>query len=175
MNSEKKEGKKEKGTKKREADLGKHYERQIATLIAVKCLLTDDIRDFWLMTNHYQIEKFDDLVHHVEYEDNRKELFFMQLKHKQKGKEKPIFIEQFRTNQKDFHLKMYEIDFEAVDKSDFFTSNNISEETKRFFILYSHCKVETRCVDPEFCFLPVKRDNFRSFISSKASREVSSE
>ncbi|KAG5884194.1 hypothetical protein JTB14_020717 [Gonioctena quinquepunctata] len=201
MNSEEKgmkgeEGKKETGTKKKErafgkqkmnleegdtkkpeGNLGKPYERQITTLIALKCLLTDDIRDFWLMTNYFQIEKFDDLVLHVEYEDNRKELFFMQIKHKKsKGKESPIHIKMFRNNQKDFCLEMYEKAFEELmDKSDFFTSNNISEEAKRFFILYSHCKVETEFKDPEFRFLPVEKDNFRCFISSKASQEVSSE
>nr|XP_023013178.1 uncharacterized protein LOC111503174 [Leptinotarsa decemlineata]XP_023013179.1 uncharacterized protein LOC111503174 [Leptinotarsa decemlineata] len=163
-------------TKKREGDIGKCYEREILTLIALKCLLKSEIADFWLCTNHFNIDKFDDLILHVEYRDERREIFFMQLKHKQKG-DKLIVVEMFKRQQKDFSLKTFEEAYKSIMKNkEFFSSNNISENTKMFFILYNNCKVEMTCEDPsKLCFKLIEKEDFRSFISSNAFEEISTE
>nr|XP_023013177.1 uncharacterized protein LOC111503173 [Leptinotarsa decemlineata] len=169
-------GKNKMNTKKPEGDIGKHYERKITALIALKCLLRNDIHDFWLTTNHSGIEKFDDLVLHVEFKDKRKEIFFMQLKHKQKG-DKPIVVEMFKTNQKDFCLEMYQNAYESIIKNEeFLFANNISKDTDMFFVLYNNCKVEIMSKDSsKLRFDKLEQKYFRSFISSNSSEDVSTE
>nr|XP_023013183.1 uncharacterized protein LOC111503176 [Leptinotarsa decemlineata] len=161
-------------TKKTEGDLGKHYERDISTLIAMKCLLKNDIQDFWLSTNHSKIDKFDDLILFVEYKDERKELFFMQLKYK-KDKNKTIAIEHFKEKRSVFYLETFKKAYESImEKKTFFSKNKIPEDTKMFFVLFSNCKVEKYSRESSnMGFELINKTDFRSFISSNASEEIS--
>lgn len=83
--------------------------------------------------------KFDDIVLYIEYNDNRKDLFFLQLKHKElPGQEFPIHCLVGGT--KKFHLGVYEVDFFEFKKIEetFYKQHDIPDDVKNFFCIYTN-------------------------------------
>ncbi|XP_023311329.1 uncharacterized protein LOC108913895 [Anoplophora glabripennis] len=121
---------------------GKHYERRMLALIALKCLLDEDIKDFWILSNPQDVIKFDDLILLTEHRSGDKKLFMIQIKHKDEEKKRPIVAEKLDGTNKNLGLKLYEkAFFKIMQDKDFFDMHEISSNTEKFFIIFNNCKV----------------------------------
>ncbi|KAG5884196.1 hypothetical protein JTB14_020719 [Gonioctena quinquepunctata] len=169
-----------------ESDIGKHYERQISALLSLKCLLDENIEDFWIKCNPKGIPKFDDIILHVKYENGQKELFMIQAKHKKA--DRPVVAKMFQSKQKDFCLKELQSAFKEIieDHNEFFRKNDINEDTRKFFVLYNNAKIHMKGTsgnsgrygeeqgvdeDIDLHFEHLTELNFRSFLSTKSFSE----
>nr|XP_023013181.1 uncharacterized protein LOC111503175 isoform X2 [Leptinotarsa decemlineata] len=178
-----------------EADIGKHYERQILALLSLKCLLDESIEDFWIKFNPADVVKFDDIVLHVEYKNGQKELFLVQLKHR-KGPTAPMIAKMFQSKKNDSNVECLQEAFKNITEGKkFFINNGISEDTKKFFVLYNNAEVhmgstedsdiesvvneqntimestKQRSTITKLRFEPMDKTDFRSFLSSRTFAE----
>ncbi|KAJ8960318.1 hypothetical protein NQ318_004052 [Aromia moschata] len=159
-------------TKKVESGIqGKLYERKILALISIKCLFNKRIKNFWLMSNPKNVNKFDDVILMVEYKRKRSQLFLIQIKHK-KNTDKPIPIEKLDGNDSNLSLEMYQKAFDEIKgNEEFFLNYDIATDTRIACILYNNCKITKKVENGNIDFQDIHLSEYFSFIDSSAKQE----
>ncbi|KAJ8925752.1 hypothetical protein NQ315_009600 [Exocentrus adspersus] len=144
---------------------GKHYERKTLAVIALKCLLHEDINDFWILSNPEDVEKFDDIILSTEHANGQKKVFFIQVKHKLPGKERPLVAHKLDREDKDLGLKVYEKAFLETDFKDFFERHDIQHKSKIILVLFTNHNVDQKIPNDNIGFECGSNSQF-SFINT---------
>lgn len=118
---------------------GKYYERGIAVWVLLRCLSDKDIKEFWIASNPSEIDKFDDMVLNIQYNNGKKRLFFVQMKHR---KEQGLTFNTgwFMSKKSKFYLDMYQEEFfKIVEDNRIFTDcNDIGNDVEMCFCIYTN-------------------------------------
>ncbi|XP_063906197.1 uncharacterized protein LOC135124909 [Zophobas morio] len=98
-------------------DHGKEYEQMMCAFYALKLIARDDVEDFEMTTNNKEYGVFDDIGLTVTFKNTKRQIYLIQLKHKEGGKF--ITSNNLRNQKNDFGLQKY---FNSV------SSLNITED-----------------------------------------------
>ncbi|XP_044266905.1 uncharacterized protein LOC123012818 [Tribolium madens] len=117
-------------------DYGTSYEFLVAAYYGIHLSLSKDIADFKISTNNNDLDKFDDVVVEIKYEDGDEHLYALQLKHCG-AKEDNISLHSFEAEKGNFGLRKYSNSFKEIEEA--FKNNPSGIPFEKFhFILYTN-------------------------------------
>ncbi|KAF5274130.1 hypothetical protein FQR65_LT04528 [Abscondita terminalis] len=152
-------------------DLGKIYEFKMLALLALRCVENSKVKHAWWASNVKDAYDFDDVVLYVEDQNNKRMLYLVQLKHKEKPKsiEDKAFLNTKYQGSNDFSLHKYQKSYFSItsesEKNDLITS--IGEADQIYYVLYTN-----RSLAKNLIFLDVVEQEHKLLDSSETTGNI---
>lgn len=136
-------------------ELGRTYEQRMSALLAIRMTLDDNVKNFWMASNIGGVGEFDDIVIFKELRNGTKNMFFVQLKHKENQTIQVQMLEKInkkteadaktKIKEGDFQLTKYQKSYEnikeSLEKSSHYEGISAEEVS---LILYTNTKIGSK-------------------------------